>query len=149
MRGILAAKGAAVKVGVVMRVQLTFPSPRRTFAMARRLAAMQPEAGSRGGTMMTELNRMDTARARAQVIDAKLSFAIGAHLRGAPGTELRRAVATFVADAKVAMMAPQDVILSLKTHVQREAQPHMGAEEFPRLVGTVVGWGIEEYYRER
>jgi hypothetical protein len=33
--------------------------------------------------------------------------------------------------------------------VQREAQPHMDAEEYPRLVELVVGWGIEEYYRER
>lgn len=104
--------------------------------------------GDRGeAPMMTELNRVDAARARAQVLDDELTGAIGAHVRGAPSTELRRAVATFVADAKRALMPPQDVILSLKTHVQREAQPHMGAEEFPRLVGTVVGWGIEEYYR--
>lgn len=98
--------------------------------------------------MMTELNATDRARLRAQVIDEGLSFAIAAHLRGAPRAELRQAVATFVADAKRAMMPPQDVVASLKAQVQREAQPHMGAEEFPKLVGTVVGWGIEEYYRE-
>jgi hypothetical protein len=98
--------------------------------------------------MMSEGSRVDSARARAQVIDAELAVAIGEHLHGAAVAELRRAVATFVADAKRAMMPPQDVILSLKMHVQREAQPHMGAEDFPRLVGTVVGWGIEEYYRE-
>ena len=98
--------------------------------------------------MMTELNAIDRARHRAQVIDARLAVAIASHLRGAPGAELRQAVATFVADAKRTTTPPQDVILSLKAHVQREAQPHMGAEEFPRLVGIVVGWGIEEYYRE-
>lgn len=98
--------------------------------------------------MMTELNATDRARVRAQVIDAGLAVALAAHVRGAPRAELRQAVATFVADAKRTMMPPQDVIASLKAHVQREAQPHMGAEEFPQLVQTVVGWGIEEYYRE-
>jgi hypothetical protein len=98
--------------------------------------------------MMTELNATDRARLRAQVIDEGLAVALAAHLRGAPRTELREAVAIFVADAKRTMTPPQDVIASLKAHVQREAQPHMGAEEFPQLVGAVVGWGIEEYYRE-
>ena len=98
--------------------------------------------------MMTELNAADRARLRAQVVDEGLSFAIAAHLRGAPRAELRQAVATFVAEAKRTMTPPQDVVASLKAQVQREAQPHMGAEEFPKLVGTVVGWGIEDYYRE-
>jgi hypothetical protein len=99
--------------------------------------------------MRTELNATDRARLRAQVIDAGLATGIAAHLRGGPRTELRQAVANFVADAKRTMTPPQDVIASLKAHVQRAAQPHMGAQEFPRLVETVVGWGIEEYYRER
>jgi hypothetical protein len=98
--------------------------------------------------MITDLNAIDRARLRAQVIDAGLVVAIAAHLRGAPRTELRQAVANFVGDAKRTLTPPQDVIASLKAHVQREAQPHMGAEEFPRLVEIVVGWGIEEYYRE-
>ena len=98
--------------------------------------------------MITELNATDRARLRAQVIDAGLAVAITAHLRGAPRAELRQAVANFVADAKRSITPPQDVIASLKAHVQREAQPHMRAEEFPRLVQVVVGWGIEEYYRE-
>ncbi len=99
--------------------------------------------------MTIELNATDRARLRAQVIDEGLVLAIAAHLRGAPRTELRQAVATFVADAKRAMTPPQDVIASLKAQVQREAQPHMSAQEFPCLVEVVVGWGIEEYYRER
>jgi hypothetical protein len=98
--------------------------------------------------MMTELNAIDRARQRAQVIDAGLAVAIAAHLRGAPRAELRQAVANFVADAKRTMTPPQDVIASLKANVQREAQAHMGPEDFPRLVQTVVGWSIEEYYRE-
>ena len=98
--------------------------------------------------MMSELNAIDRARLRAQVIDAGLAVAIAAHLRGAPRAELRQAVANFVADAKRAVTPPQDVIASLKAHVHREAQPHMGAEDFPRLVQVVVGWGIEDYYRE-
>jgi hypothetical protein len=98
--------------------------------------------------MMTELNATDRARLRAQTIDEGLSQAITAHVRGAPRTELRRAVAACVSGAKRTMTPPQDVIALLKTHVQRDAQPHMGAEEYPRLVELVVGWGIEEYYRE-
>jgi hypothetical protein len=98
--------------------------------------------------MVTELNATDRARLRAQIIDPGLAVAIAAHLRGAPRGDLRQAVATFVGDAKRTMTPPQDVIASLKAHVQREAQPHMGAEEFPRLVQVVVGWGIEDYYRE-
>lgn len=98
--------------------------------------------------MMTELNANDRARLRAQVIDEGLSRAIAAHLRGAPRADLRQAVATAVSDAKRTMTPPQDVIASLKAHVQRDAQPHVGAEEYPRLVELVVGWGIEEYYRE-
>ena len=99
--------------------------------------------------MMTELNATDRARLRAQTIDEGLSRAMVAHLRGAPRAELRQAVATFVGDAKRTMTPPQDVIASIKAQVQREAQPHMDAEEYPRLVELVVGWGIEEYYRER
>jgi hypothetical protein len=109
---------------------------------------MQPMATRGEAPMIIELNATDRARLRAQVIDDGLAAAIAAHLRGAPRAELRQAVANFVADAKRAMTPPQDVIVSLKAHVQRDAQPHMGAEEFPKLVGTVVGWGIEEYYRE-
>jgi hypothetical protein len=98
--------------------------------------------------MMPELNATDRARVRAHVIDEGLVMALAAHLRGTPRAELRQAIATFVAVAKRSGFPPQDVIASLKMHVQREAQPHMGAEEFPRLVELVVGWGIEEYYRE-
>ena len=57
-------------------------------------------------------------------------------------------VAAFVADAKRSVTPPQDVIVSLKAHVQRDVQPHMGADDFRRLIQTVVGWGIEDYYRE-
>lgn len=99
--------------------------------------------------MTTELNASDRAQLRAPVIDEGLTVALAAHLRGAPSADLRQGVAAFVADAKRTMTPPQDVIVSLKTHVQREGQPHMGAEEFRRLVEVVVGWGIEEYYRER
>jgi hypothetical protein len=99
--------------------------------------------------MMTELNATDRARLRAQVIDEGLSRAIVAHLGGAPRPELRQAVATFVGVAKRTMTPPQNVIASIKAQVQREAQPHMDVEEYPRLVELVVGWGIEEYYRER
>lgn len=99
--------------------------------------------------MMTELNANDRARVRAHVIDEGFSKAIGAHLHGAPRAELRQAVATLVSEAKSRMTPPQDVIAILKAHVQREAQPHVGVEEYPELVQLVVGWGIEEYYRER
>jgi hypothetical protein len=99
--------------------------------------------------MMTELNATDRARLRAQIIDEGLSRAIAAHLGGAPRVHLRQAVATFVADAKRTMTPPQDVIASVKAQVQREAQPHMAADEYPRLVELLVGWAIEEYYRER
>jgi hypothetical protein len=98
--------------------------------------------------MMTELNATDRARLRAQVIDEGLTIALAAHLSGAPRVALRQAVAAFVASAKRTMTPPQDVIASLKAHVHREAQPHMPADEFPRLMELVVGWGIEEYYRE-
>ena len=99
--------------------------------------------------MMTQLNATDRARLRAQVIDEGFSKAIGAHLHGAPRAELRQAVAKLVSEAKSRMTPPQDVIAILKAHVQRDAQPHVGAEEYPELVQLVVGWGIEEYYRER
>jgi hypothetical protein len=99
--------------------------------------------------MITELNATDRARLRAQVIDEGLAVALAAHVAGAPRADLRKAVAMFVAGAKRTMTPPQDVIASLKAHVQRDAQPHVGAEEYPRLVELVVGWGIEEYYRER
>ena len=98
---------------------------------------------------MTELNATDRARLRAQIIDEELSRAIVAHLHGAPRADLRQAVATAVANAKRTMTPPQDVIATLKAHVQRDAQPHVGVDEYPRLVQLVVGWGIEEYYRER
>jgi hypothetical protein len=97
--------------------------------------------------MEPELNATDRARARALVIDEGMTTAIGAHLNGAPRAELRHAVATFVANAKLTLTPPQDVIASLKAQVHRDAQPHMGAEDFPRLVELVVSWGIEEYYR--
>ena len=77
--------------------------------------------------MMTELNANDRARLRAQVIDEGLSRAIAAHLRGAPRADLRQAVATAVSDAKRTMTPPQDVIASLKAHIQRDAQPHRRA----------------------
>ncbi len=97
--------------------------------------------------MMTELNATDRARLRAQVIDQGLAAAFAAHVAGAPRAELRKAVATFVADAKRTMTPPQDVIASLKAHVQRDAQPHVSAGEYPSLVQLVVGWAIEDYYQ--
>ena len=96
--------------------------------------------------MMTQLNPSEHDLHRAEV-DHELSIAITAELRGAPQDELRRAVSSYVADAKRTLAPPQDVIASLKTHMQRDAQPHMGAEEYPRLVAQVVAWGIEDYYR--
>ena len=97
--------------------------------------------------MMTELNATDRARLRAQVIDEGLTAALVAHVAGAPRAELRAAVATFVAEAKRTMTPPQDVIASLKAHVQRDAQPHLAADEYPRLVQVMVGWAIEDYYQ--
>jgi hypothetical protein len=96
--------------------------------------------------MMTQLNPSEHDIHRAEV-DRELSIAINAELRGAPRDELRRAVSSYVADAKRTLAPPQDVIASLKTHMQRDAQPHMGAEDYPRLVAQVVAWGIEDYYR--
>ena len=96
--------------------------------------------------MMTPSNPSDHDLHRAEV-DHDLSVAITAELRGAPHEVLRRAVSSYVADAKRTLAPPQDVIASLKTHIQRDAQPHMGPEEYPRLVAQVVAWGIEDYYR--
>lgn len=96
--------------------------------------------------MMTQSNPAHHDLHRDEV-DHELSIAITAELRGAPRDELRRAVSSYVADAKRTLAAPQDVIASLKTHMQRDAQPHMGAEDYPRLVAQVVAWGIEDYYR--
>jgi hypothetical protein len=98
--------------------------------------------------MMTEVNASDRAQLRAPVIDESLTSAFAAHLRGAPRADLRQAVAAFVADAKRTVTPPQDVIVSLKAHVQRDVQAHVGPDDFRILVQTVVGWGIEEYYRE-
>lgn len=98
--------------------------------------------------MTNELNGTHSTRVRAPVIDETLASAIAAHLRDAAAPDLRQAVGGFVARAKRTLTPPQDVIASLKANVQREAQPHMAASEFPRLVELVVGWGIEEYYRE-
>jgi hypothetical protein len=98
--------------------------------------------------MNTEVNASDRAQVRAPLIDQGLTLAFTAHLRGAPRTDLRQAVAVYVADAKRGLTPPQDVIVSLKAHVQRELQPQMGADEFRLMVQAVVGWGIEEYYRE-
>src|SRR5688500_11021009 len=97
--------------------------------------------------MRTEGNETDRTRVRAQVIDEGLAAASSDHVRGAPRAELRQCVATIVADAKRIMTPPQDVIASLKAHVQRGAQPHMGADEYPRLVQIVVRWAIEDYYQ--
>jgi hypothetical protein len=96
--------------------------------------------------MMTQSNPSHHDLHRAEV-DHELSTAITAELQGAPREALRRAVTSYVADAKRTLAPPQDVIASLKTHMQRDAQPHMGAEEYPRLVAQVVAWGIEDYYR--
>ena len=98
--------------------------------------------------MITEVNASDRAQVRAPVIDEGLTVAFTAHLRGAPRADVRQAVAAFVADAKRGLTPPQDVIVALKAHLQRDVQPHVGADEFRLLVQTVVGWGIEEYYRE-
>jgi hypothetical protein len=95
--------------------------------------------------MMTESNTRDRGLRYAPT-DEHLTSAIVADLRGAPRAELRHAVASYVADAKRTKTEPQDVIASLKALVQRDAQPHMRAEEYPRLVRQVVGWAIEEYY---
>lgn len=95
---------------------------------------------------MTQLNPSDHDLQRSEV-DHELSIAITAELRGAPREELRRAVSSYVTGAKRTLAPPQDVIASLKTHMQRDAQPHMGAEDYPRLVAQVVAWGIEDYYR--
>ena len=97
--------------------------------------------------MMTELKATDRARLGAKVIDEGLAVALAAHVAGAPRAELRQAVATFVADAKRTMTPPQDVIASLKAHVQRDAGPHLNAAEYPPLVQLVVGWAIEDYYQ--
>jgi hypothetical protein len=97
--------------------------------------------------MTPELNASDRALARALFIDEGITKAIAAHLRGAPRAELCEAIAVFVANAKLTLTPPQDVIASLKAQVQRDAQPHMGAEEFRRLIEFVVGRAIEEYYR--
>lgn len=96
--------------------------------------------------MMTKLNSSTNDLHQAHV-DHELTVAITGEVHGAPREELRRAVSSFVADAKRTLAPPQDVIASLKTHMQREAQPHMGAEDYPRLVAQVVSWGIEDYYR--
>ena len=98
--------------------------------------------------MITDVNASDRAQLRAPVIDEGLTSAFAAHVRGAPPADLREAVAAFVADAKRTVTPPQDVIVSLKAHVQRDVQAHMGPDDFRILVQTVVGWGIEEYYRE-
>src|SRR5687768_7225082 len=97
--------------------------------------------------MMTELNATDRARVRAQVIDAGLAVALAAHVAGAPRAELRQAVATFVADAKRTMTPPQDVIASLKAHVQGDAAPHPNAAEYAQVVQLAVGWASDDYYQ--
>lgn len=96
--------------------------------------------------MMTHSNPSEHGLHRAEV-DHELSVAITAELHGAPHGALRRAVSSYVADAKLTLAPPQDVIASLKTHMQRDAQPHMRAEDYPRLLAQVVAWGIEDYYR--
>lgn len=96
--------------------------------------------------MMTQSNPSGHDLHREE-IDHELSVAITAELQGAPHEALRRAVSSYVANSKLTFAPPQDVIASLKTHMQREAQPHMKAEEYPRLVAQVVAWGIEDYYR--
>ena len=97
--------------------------------------------------MMTELNATDRARLRAQVIDEGLAVALAAYVAGGPRGEVRKAVATFVGNAKRTMTPPQDVIASLKAHLQRDAQPHLSVDEYPRLVQLAVGWAIEDYYQ--
>lgn len=97
--------------------------------------------------MTTELNATDRARLRAQVIDEGLAAALAAHVGGAPRAELRSAVSTFVSGAKATMTPPQDVLASLKAHVQRDVQPHVSVDEYPRLMQLVVGWAIEDYYQ--
>jgi hypothetical protein len=98
--------------------------------------------------MRTDVNASDRAQVRAPIIDDGLTVAFTAHLRGAPRADLRQAVAVFAADAKRGLTPPQDVIVSLKAHLQRDLQPQMGPDEYRLMVQTVVGWGIEEYYRE-
>ena len=98
--------------------------------------------------MITDVNVSDRAQVRAPVIDEGLTLAFTAQLRGAPRADLRQAVAVFVADAKRDLTPPQDVIVSLKAHLQRELQPQLGPDEYRLMVQSVVGWGIEEYYRE-
>ena len=54
-----------------------------------------------------------------------------------------------VSEAKSRMTPPQDVIAILKAHVQREAHHMWAPRNIRRSCSLVVGWGIEEYYRER
>src|SRR5688572_3487089 len=97
--------------------------------------------------MMTELNATDRARLRAQIIDEGLAAALAAHVAGAPRADLRQAVATFARTAKPNRTPPHEVIAWRKAHVQREAEPHVSAGEYPQLVQLVVGWAIEDYYQ--
>lgn len=94
---------------------------------------------------MTELNVRHRVVHPAHA-DDRLTSAIAANLGGAPRDELRRAVAVYVEDAKRIMTPPQDVIAAIKAQVQRDAQPHMLAGDYPRFMSLVVGWAIEEYY---
>jgi hypothetical protein len=60
--------------------------------------------------------------------------------------ELRAAVFEFVRNRKSQAEAPQDVIIALKSHVQRVSLADTAVEE-TELVDRLVKWGIDAYYR--
>jgi hypothetical protein len=60
--------------------------------------------------------------------------------------ELREAIFEFVKIRKSQSEAPQDVIIALKSHVQRVSLADTAVEE-TELVDRVVKWGIDAYYR--
>ena len=65
------------------------------------------------------------------------------------GDALREAVFDYVAQVKGQLLAPQEVLIALKAHVQRAAGRGIEQSEYQELVARVVQWGIEEYYRGR
>ena len=60
--------------------------------------------------------------------------------------ELRDAILQYVRNLKSQAEAPQDVIIALKSHVQRVSLQESALEETD-LVDRVVKWGIDAYYR--
>lgn len=60
--------------------------------------------------------------------------------------ELRDAVFHYVNNLRSQAEAPQDVIIALKSHVQRVSLQDTEVEEND-LVDRVIKWGIDAYYR--